>query len=72
MLWLKRVERKDKKEVGSVFACMCNSLLQNLSSGIKAGPKTLAQFFLLLLFYYFFSKVSISCFDTGLESLKNF
>lgn len=33
----KRVERKDKKEAGSSAACTCNSLLQNFSSGIKAG-----------------------------------
>jgi len=34
-----RVERKDKKEVGSLVACMCNSSLQNFSSDIKASLK---------------------------------
>lgn len=34
-----RVERKDKEEVGSLVTCMCNSLLQNFSSDIKAGLK---------------------------------
>lgn len=39
-----RVERKDKKEVGSSVACTCNSLLQNFSSDIKASLKDWHKF----------------------------
>lgn len=51
-----RVERKDKREVGSLFACTCNSLLQSFSSDIKAGLKhwhTFSQKFPLMFSYGF-------------------